>query len=431
MIERYTLPAMREVWTEENKFRKWLEIELAACEAWYKIGVIPKKSYLNIKRKAKFNIKRINEIEKEVDHDVIAFIINVAEEIGKDARYFHLGLTSSDVVDTALSILLRDSGNLILNSLKNLSKLLFTIAFNEKETLMVGRTHGVHAEPFVFGLKLLNWHYESERNIKRLKSSINVVSYGKISGPVGNYSNLDPYIEKYVCEKVGLTPSLISSQILQRDRHAEFISTLAIIGSSIEKIALEIRNLQRTEILELEEPFSKKQKGSSAMPHKKNPITCERICGLSRLLRGNSIAAMENIALWHERDITHSSVERVILPDSCMIVYYMLEKIYEILKNLKINRKRMQKNIDLTKGLIFSHRVLLYLVGKGLSRENAYSLVQDCAMKVWNEDVSFKEALLKRKEIKKLLTQKDINDLFDINYYKQKTAEIFSRFKKK
>ncbi len=431
MIERYTLPEIGEIWSEENKFQKWLEIELAVCEGWYKMGVIPRKAYLNIKRKAKFNIKRINEIEKEVDHDVVAFTTSIAEEVGEDARYLHLGLTSSDVLDTSLSILLRDSGWLILKSLRNLSQLLFEMAHNEKETLMMGRTHGVHAEPLTFGLKLLNWHYESLRNIKRLENSIENISYGKISGAVGNYSNIDPFIEKYVCKKLNLKPSLISSQILQRDRHAEFISTLAIIGCSIEKIALEIRNLQRTEILELEEPFAKKQKGSSAMPHKRNPITCERMCGLSRLLRGNCLVAMENIALWHERDITHSSAERVIFPDSCIVAYYMLEKIYKVLKNLKINRNRMRNNVDLTKGLIFSQKVLLYLVEKGLSREKAYSLVQSCAMRVWDEEKPFKEALSENIEIRNLLTEEEINKLFDFSCYTKNVSEIFNRFKKK
>ncbi|MCK4385484.1 MAG: adenylosuccinate lyase, partial [candidate division Zixibacteria bacterium] len=386
MIERYTTPRMRSLWSEQNKFQKWLDIELLACEAQANLGIIPKSALPKIKKKAKFDVDRIVQIEEKTKHDVVAFLTNLAENIGKEAKYVHYGMTSSDILDTSLSLLMREAGEVILQNLKKLELSLKKKAFEFKYTPMIGRTHGVHAEPITLGLKFALWHAEVQRNIERLKRAIYTISVGKISGAVGTFSNLDPKVEEYVCKKLKLKPVPISSQIIQRDRHAEFMTVLAIISSSIEKFATEIRSLQRTEILELEEGFSKGQKGSSAMPHKRNPITCERLCGLARLVRTNAQAGLENITLWHERDISHSSVERVIIPDSTILVDYMLTKFDKIMENLLVYPEKMKRNLDKTAGMIFSGRLLLKLSEKASSKEEAYQIVQDNAMRAWKKN---------------------------------------------
>ncbi|HXG38235.1 MAG TPA: adenylosuccinate lyase, partial [Bacteroidota bacterium] len=354
MIPRYTRPEMGKIWADENKFRIWLEIEILACEAQAKAGIIPVEAVEAIRKKAKFDIRRVEEIEREVKHDVIAFLTNVGEHVGPESRFIHLGMTSSDVLDTALAVQMKQSAELLLAGLEKLKEVLARRAKEFKYTVMVGRTHGVHAEPVTFGLKLALWYAETQRNIERLRSAKETISVGQISGAVGTYAHLDPSVERYVCENLGLKPAPISTQVLQRDRHAEFMNALAVCGSSLEKFATEIRHLQKTEVLEAEEFFSTGQKGSSAMPHKRNPITCERIAGLSRVLRGNALAAMENIALWHERDITHSSVERIVIPDSCILLDYMLAEFTKIVENLVVYPEQMKRNLGLTNGLIFS-----------------------------------------------------------------------------
>jgi adenylosuccinate lyase len=413
MIERYSLPAIKNIWSEENKFRIWLKIELLASEANSKLGVVPRVSLNTIKRKAKFNVKKISEIEEVVKHDVIAFLTNVGSYVGKDSRFIHYGMTSSDVLDTALSVQMKEAGELILIKLQALSKTLASKAKKYKMLPMVGRTHGVHAETITLGLKFALWYEETKRNINRLNDAIKIVSYGKISGAVGTYEHLNPFVEKYVCKKLGIKSANISTQILQRDRHAQYLTTLAIIASSLEKFATEIRHLQKTEVLELEEPFTKGQKGSSAMPHKKNPVICERIAGLARVLRGNAIAAMENINLWHERDISHSSVERMIIPDSTMLLYYMLVKMNEVISDIVVNKKNITRNLKSTHGLIYSQSVLLKLVEKGITREVAYKVVQDNAMKSWNTGQEFKDLLLKDKRITGKIARKEIESMFD------------------
>jgi len=427
MIDRYTLAKMKEIWSEENKFRKWLEVELAACDGWLKLKKIPLQSIKKIKAKASFDITRINEIEKTVDHDVIAFLTAVAEKVGPDSRFIHMGLTSSDVVDTALSLLMREAGNIILSDIKDFIKVLKRMAQKYKNTLMMGRTHGVHAEPMTFGLKMALYMSEMERNYERMQRAIDIISVGKFSGAVGTYSNIDPKVEEIACKNLGLEPAKVSSQIIQRDRHAEFLSVLAVVGGTLEKIALEIRGLQKTEISEVEEPFKKGQKGSSAMPHKKNPITCERICGLARILRGNAMVAMENMALWHERDISHSSTERIIIPDSTTILDYMLSSMTRVVDNLVVNTENMKKNIEKSNGIIFSQRLLLALVGKGLTRENAYQLVQVNAMKARGLGKNLKAVVLEDLNITKLLSLKEIEETFDIRYYLRNVDQIFSR----
>ena len=413
MIERYSLPAIENIWSDENRFSIWLKVELLACEANSKLGIIPRASLNNIKRKAKFNVKKINEIEEVVKHDVIAFLTNVGSYVGKDSRFIHYGMTSSDILDTALSVQMKEAGELILVKLQTLSKTLASKAKKYKMLPMVGRTHGVHAETITLGLKFALWYEETRRNIIRLNDAIKIISYGKISGAVGTYEHLNPFVEKYVCKKMGIMPSHISTQILQRDRHAQYLTTLAIIASSLEKFATEIRHLQKTEVLELEEPFTKGQKGSSAMPHKKNPVICERIAGLARVLRGNSIAAMENINLWHERDISHSSVERMIIPDSTMLLYYMLVKMNEVLSGIVVNKVNISRNLKATHGLIYSQRVLLKLVEKGITREVAYKVVQDNAMKSWNTGQEFKDLLIKDNRITGKISGKEIESMFD------------------
>jgi adenylosuccinate lyase len=433
MIKRYTLPEMGRIWTIENKYRKWLEIEILAAEAEAQLGLIPTEAAREIKEKATFDVKEIAKIEERVEHDVIAFLTNVGQHVGPAARYLHFGLTSSDVVDTALSLLMRDALDILVDDLKKLIQILREKAFEYKEMVTIGRTHGIHAEPMVFGLKFANWAFESARNLSRLVKAREVIAYGKISGPVGTYSNVPPEVEKYVCKKLGLKPAPVSSQVLQRDRHAEYMTTLAICAATVEKIATEIRNLQRTDILEAEEPFGKEQKGSSAMPHKRNPIICERLCGLARLIRSNAQAALENVALWHERDISHSSLERVIIPDSSIALDYMLQKISGVIKNLVVYPQRMKENLAKTRGLVFSQKLLLALVEKGLAREEAYRLVQRNAFATWQCwqegccDKDFQKLVLEDKEIARYLSQEEIKACFDLNGYLQYVDRILER----
>ncbi|MBU0477257.1 adenylosuccinate lyase [bacterium] len=428
MISRYSLSEMKRIWSDENKFNTWLKIELLACEALCELGDIPEKSLKKIKHKSKFDIKRIQQIEKIVKHDVIAFLTSISEKVGKDARFIHMGLTSSDILDTALSYNMTQAVDLLLKDLQNLETVLKKIAKKHKNTIMIGRSHGVHAEPITFGLKMLLWFDEVGRHIHRLEHAKNTIKYGKISGAVGTYANIDPYVEQYVCKKLGLTPSPLSTQVLQRDRHAELMTTLGLIASSLEKFATEIRALQRTEVNEAQEFFAKGQKGSSAMPHKKNPIICERICGLARLVRANSIPAMENISLWHERDISHSSVERIIIPDSTIALDYMLSKFTDVMKNLIVNTENMKKNIDKTRGNIFSQTVLLKLIKKGLSRESAYKIVQTDAAKAAGEYKDLKEIVLKDKKIQKMLSKQEIEESFNIKTHLKNIEEIYRRF---
>ena len=427
MISRYTLPAMREIWTDENRFRKWLQVELAACVAWNKLGKIPATDLRNIKRKAKFSIGRINTIEKEVDHDVVAFLTAVGERVGSSSRYIHLGLTSADIVDTALGLLLREAGQIILGGLNGLHRTLKKQAIKYKKTIMAGRTHGVHAEPTTLGFKFLVYAQQASQNITRMKRAVEGISVGKFSGAVGTYSNVPPQLEVLACKELMLEASPISTQVIQRDRHAEYITTLAVIAGCIEQIALEIRGLQKTEIAEVEEPFKKGQKGSSAMPHKRNPITCERICGLARLVRGYALTALENIALWHERDISHSSTERVIFPDATTLVDYMLVKMTQIIQDLTVYPKNMLRNLDGSGGLIFSQRVLLALVGKGMSRDGAYSIVQSAAMKARFSDTSFRVRIEGDSKVRKLLSTKEISGLFDIRYFLRNMPAVYHR----
>jgi adenylosuccinate lyase len=427
MIDRYTLPKMREIWSEEHKFKTWLDVEIAACEAWGKLGKIPQTALKKIKSKANFSVKRINEIEKTVDHDVIAFLTSVAEKVGPDSRFIHMGMTSSDVCDTSLSLIMRDTADIILKDIEEFIKILKKMARKYKAVPMMGRSHGVHAEPMTFGLKFALWFKEMERNLERMLAARASISVGKLSGAVGTYSNLDPRVEDYACKKLGLEPAAISTQIIQRDRHAEFMATLAIIAATLEKIALEIRGLQKTEIGEVEEPFKKGQKGSSAMPHKKNPITCERICGLARIVRANAMVAMENVALWHERDISHSSTERVCVPDSTILVDYMLQKMSWIIDNLVVSPQRMKENINKSQGLTFSQRLLLALIVKGLTRESAYQIVQAAAMKARTTGKHLKELIVVDKAARKYLSVKEIDEVFDLKYYLRNVETIFKR----
>lgn len=428
MIDRYTPPEIGKIWSQENKFRKWLQVEIHACEAMAELGLIPSGALRNIKERADFNVQRVEEIEAVTNHDVIAFLTCVAEYVGEDSKYIHMGLTSSDVLDTALAVQMKEAGELILEKLKELRGVLLEKAAEHRYTIMMGRTHGVHAEPITFGLKMLLWVAETDRNIVRMERAIEVVSAGKISGAVGTYANIDPRVEEHVCKSLGLKPSPISTQVLQRDRHAEYLSAIAVIGSSLDKFATEIRTMQRTEILEAEEYFAKGQKGSSAMPHKRNPITAERISGLARLLRGNALVGMENVALWNERDISHSSVERVIIPDSTITLYYMLQKAIGIIKNLLVYPENMKKNMERTHGLLFSQRVLLALVGKGATRERAYELVQRNAMESWRSGSSFRDLLARDRDVAALLNTTELDQLFDYGYHLQRVDDIFKRF---
>jgi adenylosuccinate lyase len=428
MIERYTLPEMGKIWQDEFKFNTWLEIEIFACEARSEMGEIPKEDVEVIKEKATFDIKRILEIEETTKHDVIAFLTNVAEYVGPESRHIHYGMTSSDILDTTLSFQMKTAGELLLIRLNSLKDVLKERAVEHKNTVCVGRSHGVHAEPTTMGLKFALWFEEIKRDITRLQNAIKNISFGQISGAVGTFEHLSPKVEEYVCQKMGLSPDPVSTQVIQRDRHAEYLTTLAIIGATLEKISIEIRHLQRTEVLEAEEYFSKGQKGSSAMPHKRNPIISERITGLARILRSNSIAAIEDIALWHERDISHSSVERIIIPDSCIALDYMLDLMIRLTKNLIIYPENMLNNLNITRGLVFSQTVLLKLVNKGLSREDAYRLVQIAAMDVWNDKhKNLKDELLKLHDIKKHLSEEEINEIFDYKKMLKNVDYIFSR----
>ncbi len=418
---------MGNIWEEQNKFSIWLKIEILACESQNQLGIIPNEDLKEIQSKANFDINRINEIEDEVKHDVIAFLTNVAEYVGPSSRFIHLGMTSSDVLDTCLAIQMKQSGELLLKDLEELKSVLSRRALEFKNTIMIGRSHGIHAEPTTFGLKLALWFEETKRNIQRLKNGINTISFGQISGAVGTFEHLSPKVEEYVCEKLGLQPAPVSTQVLQRDRHAEFMCTIAIIGASLEKFSTEIRHLQKTEVLEAEEYFSKNQKGSSAMPQTRNPITSERIAGLSRVLRGNAQAALENVALWHERDITHSSVERIVVPDSCILLDYMISQMTNVLDKLIIYPENMKKNINLTNGLVFSQPVLLALTKKGMKREDAYKLVQKNAMQVWESKKDFKKILQKDPEVSKILVDHELDSAFDIFKSLKNVDYIFQR----
>jgi adenylosuccinate lyase len=428
MIPRYTRPEMGRIWTEENKVQKWLDVELAALDAFAEHGVIPKDIPPKVRKKAGFDLKRIQEIEDIVQHDVIAFLTNLAERVGPEGRYVHYGLTSSDILDTALALQIKEASALLVQELKKLIDVLGEKAKEHKFTLMVGRSHGVHAEPITFGLKMALFYEQSKRNLTRLETATENIGYGKISGAVGTFANVDPEIEETVCRKLGLKADPISTQIVQRDRHAEYLSTLAVIGGSLEQLATEIRGLQKTETLEVQESFEAGQKGSSAMPHKRNPITCERIAGLSRILRGNALAGLENIALWHERDITHSSVERVIFPDSTILLHYMLTLMQRVIKNLVVFEDNMKANMNKSRGIVFSQGLLLKLVSKGLTREDAYKLVQDAAKKVWeNGQVKFEEVVLKDKEILKTLSAQEVKEVFSYDYHTKNVEKIFER----
>jgi len=427
MIERYSLPKMNSIWQEEFKFKTMLAIEILALEALAKQKKVPQDAVRRIKQKAKFNLVQIKKIEEKTQHDVVAFVTNVAQYIGADAKYLHVGLTSSDVLDTTLGVQLKAASEILIDDIKVLLKVLAKKAKIYKDTACIGRTHGVHAEPTTFGLKLALWYDEMQRNLARFEAAKDEVSVGKVSGAVGTFSNIDPKVEEYICKKLGLKPAKISTQIIQRDVYAVFMARAAIVGSSLEKFATEIRHLQRTEVLEAEEPFGKGQKGSSAMPHKRNPVICERICGLSRLLRGNAIAAMENIALWHERDISHSSVERIIIPDTALALDYMLNKFIQVIEGLQVYPENMMKNLIKTRGLIFSQRVLLSLMAKGLPRPLAYDIVQRCAMRTWKEDVDFKSSLLLEPEVLKYMSDIELDKIFDLNFYLRQVDKIFKR----
>jgi len=426
MIERYSRPQMKRVWSDESKFAKWLEVEIAVCEAWSELGVIPREAVPKIKL-ARVNLKRMEEILKETHHDMTAFLDAVSESLGNESRFIHLGLTSSDVIDTALSLQLVEATEILSQDIKELISVLAQKAIKHKYTAMIGRTHGIHAEPISFGFKLALWIEEMKRNRLRLAEAKRAIAVGKISGAVGTYATLSPEVEEKACARLGLAPAPVSSQILQRDRHAQFITTLAIISSSLEKFATEIRGLQQTETREVEEPFGVSQTGSSAMPHKRNPELCERICGLARLVRSYALTSMENIALWHERDISHSSTERIILPDSCLILDYSLALFTSIMRGLQIYPQRMKRNIKLTKGLIFSQRVMLALIDKGLSRQKAYELVQRNAMKAWRGNKNFLSLLKADPEVTATLPQAELEPLFDEQYYLRYVNEIFER----
>ena len=427
MIARYTRPEMGRVWGDENKFKKWLEVEIAAAEAEADASLIPKSAAGAIRRRGRFDVNRILEIEKRVKHDVIAFTTNVAEHVGRQARYLHYGLTSNDVVDTAQALLVREASELLLAGLRRLGQVLKKRAFEFKDTPMVGRTHGIHAEPITFGCKLAIWYAENQRNAERLSYAAEQMRVGKISGAVGTYAHLTPAIEKKICAKLGLRPAPVSSQILQRDLHAFYLCTLAVVAASLEKMALEVRNLQRTEVREVEEYFEPEQKGSSAMPHKRNPATAEQICGLARVVRANAQAGLENVALWHERDISHSSVERVILPDSTILLDYMLHKTAQLIETLLVYPERMRENLGLLKGLIFSGQLLLELAEKGASREDAYGWVQRNAMQVWKTGEDFKTLIESDPDIQKYLSLDEIARAFKVNRYLKHVDEIFAR----
>lgn len=427
MIDRYTRPEMGAIWTEENRFKAWLEVEILACEAWSELGEIPKEDVAKLREKASFDIARIKEIEEETRHDVVAFTRAVSETLGEERKWVHYGLTSTDVVDTALSYVIKQANAILLKDIENFIEILKNKAQEHKFTVMMGRTHGVHAEPTTFGLKLALWYEEMKRNLERFKQAAKGIEFGKISGAVGTYANIDPFVEKYVCEKLGLKSAPISTQTLQRDRHADYLSTLALIATSIEKFAVEVRGLQKSETREVEEFFAKGQKGSSAMPHKRNPIGSENMAGIARVIRGYMLTAYENVPLWHERDISHSSAERIILPDATIGLNYMLNRFSNIVKNLTVYPENMKRNMDRTLGLIYSQRVLLALIDKGLSREEAYDTVQPRAMEAWEKQVPFRSLIEANEKITSLLSPEEIADCFDYNYHLQHVNTIFER----
>jgi adenylosuccinate lyase len=428
MIERYSRPEMKRVWSEENKFGKWLDIEIAVCDSWTELGVIPRNAMNKIKL-AKCNLKRMDEILQETRHDMTAFIGAVSESLGEESRFIHLGLTSSDVMDTATSLQLVEASNILIQDVKELTAVLAQRAIEHKFTLMIGRTHGVHAEPTTFGLKLAIWVEEMRRNLHRLTEAKKIISVGKISGAVGTYATVPPEIEQKACRKLGLDAAPISNQVLQRDRHAQFVTTLAVVAGSLEKFATEIRNLQKTEVREVEEPFGGGfvSTGSSAMPHKRNPELTERICGMARLVRGFALTSLENIALWHERDISHSSNERIILPDACLSLDYILVLFTSVMKRLQVYPHHMQKNLEMTRGLVFSQRVMLALIDKGLGRQEAYKLVQKHAMKAWQGNRTFLSLLKADPAVSKVITKEELESIFDYKFYTQHVDDIFLR----
>jgi len=428
VIERYTLPEMGELWTETYKLKTWLQVEIAVCEAQAELGAIPEAAVEEIKAKANFDPKRVLEIEAEVRHDMIAFLTNVNEYVGDAGRYIHLGLTSSDVLDTALALQLVASVNIILERLEQLSQAIRYQAQKHRNTVMIGRSHGIHAEPITFGFKLAGWLAEVFRNRDRLVHLRSQIAVGKISGAVGTYANIDPKVEAIATQKLGLQPDTASTQVISRDRHAEYVQQFALLGATLERFAVEIRNLQRTDVLEVEEFFSKGQKGSSAMPHKRNPIRSERLTGMARILRGHAVAALENVALWHERDISHSSVERVILPDVCILTHFMLVEITDLVKNLLVYPENMERNMNLYGGVVFSQRVLLTLVEKGMSREEAYSIVQSCAHEAWNRpEGNFHSLIAKDARVTSQLTPEEIEGCFDPQHHLKHLDEIYQR----
>lgn len=427
MIKRYTRKEMGDLWTEESKFSRWLEVEIAICEGWESVGEIPKGTADKIRKKAKFSIERIEEIEKTTRHDVVAFLENVKESLGEEGDYLHFGVTSSDTIDTAMALALKRSADILINDTKEILATLKARAFEFKDTLMIGRSHGIHGEPISFGFVLALWYAEMSRNLKRLEDAKEAVSYGKISGSMGTFANVPIEVEEYACKVLGLKPAPVSSQIIQRDRYAQYMTTLAIVASSIEKIATQIRHYQRTEVREAEEFFHKGQKGSSSMPHKRNPVLSENLCGLARLVRSNSIAALENVALWHERDISHSSNERIILPDSSIALDFMLYRLNNVLKKLVVYKDNMIKNLNLTHGVIYSQRVMLKLVEKGADKIEAYEAVQRNAMKSWENGLDFMSLIKEDDFVKKYLTYDEIKELFNPHYYIRRIDDIFNR----
>ncbi|MFW6126365.1 MAG: adenylosuccinate lyase [Chloroflexota bacterium] len=426
MIDRYSRPEMKKVWSDETKFGRWLDVEIAVCHAWAELGAIPREALPKIEG-ATCNLERMQEILKETHHDMTAFLGAVSESLGEESRFIHLGLTTNDVWDTALNLQLREACDILARGVEGLIAVLKERAVEHKKTIMIGRTHGVHAEPITFGWKLALWVEEMKRNAHRLQEARKAVAVGKVSGAVGTYATLSPEVERIACSRLGLEPAPVSTQIIQRDRHAQFVSTLALIASSLEKFALEIRGLQRTEVGEAEEPFERGQTGSSAMPHKRNPELCERVCGLARLVRGHAVTAMENIALWHERDISHSSTERIILPDSCLVLDYVLHIFTYIMKGLQVYPERMKENLEITRGLVFSQRVMLALIDKGLGREEAYRLVQRNAMKAWHEGAGFLNLLAADREVTQHLSRSGLEGIFDYNYYIRHVDSVFER----
>ncbi|MBC1422802.1 adenylosuccinate lyase [Listeria seeligeri] len=427
MLERYTREEMGNIWTEQNRYQAWLEVEILACEAWAELGDIPKEDVEKIRLNAKFDVDRIHEIELETRHDVVAFTRSVSESLGEERKWVHYGLTSTDVVDTANSYLLKQANEILRKDLENFIAIIGEKAKEHKYTVTMGRTHGVHAEPTTFGLKLALWYEEMKRNLERFNFAADGVEFGKISGAVGTYANIDPFVEAYVCEKLGTTPAPISTQTLQRDRHAEYLATLALIATSVEKFAVEVRALQKSEVREVEEFFAKGQKGSSAMPHKRNPIGSENVTGLARVIRGHMVTAYENVPLWHERDISHSSAERIILPDSTILLDYILNRFGSIVKNLTVFPENMKRNMDRTLGLIYSQRVLLALIDKGLAREAAYDVVQPRAMEAWEKQVPFRELVEQDATITEKLSAAEIADCFDYQYHLKNVDLIFDR----